>query len=199
MGENIIRLVRETDTVEILKIYEPYIKDTAITFECEVPSVEEFRNRIQDISIDYPYLVCLIDGNIVGYAYADRQMERAAYQWNAELSVYIDKSYLRFGIGKALYTCLIEILKLQNVQNVYGGVTAPNPNSEKLHEYFGFQKLGTYHNTGYKCEAWHDVMWFEKSIGEHELEPKSFLSIKEIDEIVIEGIMDKCYSMIKFV
>jgi phosphinothricin acetyltransferase len=199
MGENIIRLVRETDTVEILKIYEPYIKDTAITFECEVPSVEEFRNRIQDISIDYPYLVCLIDGNIVGYAYADRQMERAAYQWNAELSVYIDKSYLRFGIGKALYTCLIEILKLQNVQNVYGGVTAPNPNSEKLHEYFGFQKLGTYHNTGYKCEAWHDVMWFEKSIGEHELEPKSFLSIKEIDEIVIEGIMDKCYSMIKSV
>lgn len=199
MGESIIRLVRETDTVEILKIYEPYIKDTAITFECEVPSVEEFRNRIQDISIDYPYLVCLIDGNIVGYAYADRQMERAAYQWNAELSVYIDKSYLRFGIGKALYTCLIEILKLQNVQNVYGGVTAPNPNSEKLHEYFGFQKLGTYHNTGYKCEAWHDVMWFEKSIGEHELEPKSFLSIKEIDEIVIEGIMDKCYSMIKSV
>lgn len=197
MARSTLRLVQETDAAEILEIYAPYIKDTAITFEYEVPSVDEFRKRIRDISTDYPYVVCLIDGEIVGYAYAHRHMERAAYQWNAELSIYIDKSYLRLGIGKALYTCLIDILKLQNVQNVYAGVTIPNQNSEKLHEYFGFKKLGIYHNTGYKCGAWHDVMWFEKSIGGHEIEPMPFVSIREIDKSVIAQIMDRCSGMIK--
>ena len=142
MEINTIRLVQEADAEEILSIYEPYIKETAITFECEMPSLGEFRNRIQEISVDYPYIVCLSNGKIIGYAYAHRQMERAAYQWNVELSVYIDKSHLRCGMGKTLYSALIEILKLQNVRNVYGGVTSPNENSERLHEYFGLKSWG---------------------------------------------------------
>lgn len=190
MRKYTIRFAREVDAVEIMGIYEPYIKETAITFECETPSINEFRNRIREILIEYPYLVCLVDGRIAGYAYAHRQRERAAYQWNAELSVYIDKSHLRYGMGKALYSALIEILKLQNIQNVYGVVTSPNQNSEKLHEYFGFKKLGVCHNTGYKYGAWHDVMWFEKAIGDHELEPKPFLSIKGIDENAIIEILN---------
>lgn len=198
MEEIIIRLAREADAVEILKIYEPYIKDTAITFEYEVPTLDEFKNRIKKISSVYPYLVCLIGGRIVGYAYAYRQKERAAYQWNAELSVYINKLYLRMGIGKALYSCLIEILKLQNVRNIYGGVTIPNPNSEKLHEYFGFQRLATYHNVGYKCDAWQDIILFEKSIGEYGSKPKSILTVQEIDQNLIVEIMNKACAMIKY-
>jgi phosphinothricin acetyltransferase len=150
MKKQTIRLAQETDAAEILKIYDTYVKETVITFECETPSLDEFRDRIKEISSDYPYVVCVSDEKIIGYAYAHRQMERAAYQWNAELSVYIDKIFFRRGVGKALYSALIEILRMQNVRNVYGGVTSPNENSEKLHEYFGFRKLGVYHNTGYK-------------------------------------------------
>lgn len=197
MKKNTIRFIQAADAVDVLKIYKYYIKETAITFECETPSIDEFRNRIREISTDYPYLVCLADGKIVGYAYAHRQMERAAYQWNAELSVYIDKSHHHCGIGKSLYSALIEILKLQNVRNVYGGVASPNLNSERLHEYFGFKKLGVYHNTGYKCGAWHDVMWFEKSIGDYDLEPKPFVSINEIDENSITEILNNHCYMIK--
>lgn len=186
-----IRLVQETDAAEILAIYEFYIKETAITFECETPSLDEFRNRIKEISSEYPYIVCLSDKKIIGYAYAHRQMERAAYQWNAELSVYIDKNCLRCGVGKALYNTLIEILQMQNVRNVYGGITSPNENSEKLHEHLGFKKLGVYHNTGYKCGAWHDVAWFEKTIGNYDLDPKPFLSIREIDKKTIMEILNR--------
>lgn len=191
MQAKVIRLVRETDAPKILEIYKPYIENTAITFECEVPSCAEFRNRIRDISSAYPYLVCTSKEKIIGYAYAHRQMEREAYQWNAELSVYIEKTHFHCGVGKALYQALIEILKMQNVRNVYGGVTSPNDGSERLHESLGFEKLGVYHNTGYKCGTWHDVAWFEKTIGDHALEPKCFVSIQEIDQETVKNILDQ--------
>lgn len=186
-----IRLAQEADAPEILAIYEPYIKETSITFEYETPSLDEFKNRIRQISSDYPYLVCLSEDRIIGYAYAHRHMERAAYQWNAELSVYLHNAYLGCGIGKTLYNTLIEILQLQNVRNVYGGAAFPNENSEKLHEHLGFQKLGVYHNTGYKFGAWHDVMWFEKAIRSHDLDPQPFLSIQEVDKEAIAEILNR--------
>lgn len=192
-----MRMARETDASGILGIYAPYIKDTVITFEYEIPTLNEFKNRIRKISADYPYLVCTLDEKIIGYAYSYRHKERAAYQWNVELSVYIDNSYLNYGLGKAFYTALIEISKLQNIKNIYGGVTYPNKNSEKLHEYFSFKKLGVYHNTGYKFGKWHDVTWFEKNIRESDGEPKQLLSIKDIDEELLDEIMAKCCKMIK--
>ena len=191
MKTKVIRLARETDAAEILEIYKPYIEDTAITFECEVPSFAEFGNRIKEISFAYPYLVCTSNQKIIGYAYAHRQMEREAYQWNAELSVYLEKTYFHCGVGKTLYQALIDILKMQNVRNVYGGVTSPNDNSERLHESLGFKKLGVYHNTGYKHGAWHDVAWFEKAIDDRILEPQPFLSIQEIDQETVENILDQ--------
>lgn len=196
MGKNVIRLVNEADAEQILSIYAPYIRDTVITFEYDIPTNDEFRNRIKEISTDYPYIVCLSDEKIVGYAYAHRHKERAAYQWNAELSVYIDESHKRCGIGKTLYGVLIEILKLQNVHNIYGGVTFPNEGSERLHEYFGFKKLGVYHSTGYKCNAWHDVMLFEKTIADYSRNPKPFVSIKEVDIDIIDKILDNYSKML---
>ncbi len=137
-----IRQATEADAAHILAIYAPYIQKTAITFEYEVPSLAAFQARIRSITEMYPYLVCLIDQTIVGYAYAHKQMERAAYQWNAELSIYLDPTYVHQGIGKALYAALLAILTLQNVQNVYAGVTVPNHSSENLHTFFGFQPVG---------------------------------------------------------
>lgn len=186
------KMAAPEDTCAIRKIYEPYIKETVITFETEVPSLTEFAGRIESIRSDYPYIVCWLDHRIIGYAYAHRQMERAAYQWNAELSVYIQENSHQCGIGKRMYQALMEILKLQNIKNVYGGVTCPNIKSEKLHETLGFKRLGVYRRTGYKGGAWHDVVWFEKAIGEYEIPPEPFRSINDIAPERIEEILWRC-------
>lgn len=183
-----IRLATVEDSLELLKIYAQYI-DTAITFECTLPTNKEFTERVVEITKSYPYLVCEEDNKIIGYAYAHRQMEREAYQWNAELSIYIDKSFVSKGVGKKLYSILIEILKLQGVKTVYGGVTIPNEKSENLHKALGFKHLGTYHNTGYKNNKWHDVSWFEKQIAPYSLEPSPILSISNISREEIETII----------
>lgn len=175
-----IRKAEPSDASSLLNIYKAYI-ETPITFEYEIPTVEEFERRITDISKEYPYIVCQVDGRIVGYAYAHRHRERAAYQWNAELSVYLSNMNKKKGIGKALYKALIEILKLQNIKTVYGCITVPNPRSEGLHKSLGFQPIGIYHNAGYKCGQWHDVLWVEKQIGDYNIRPTNMLSIQQID------------------
>lgn len=191
MKKPILRFVQGADAARLLEIYTPYVLQTAVSFECEPPALAEFLQRIHTISAQYPYLVCEMDGSVVGYAYAHRQKERAAYRWNAELSVYIQPEYVRRGIGKAFYTALIEILRMQNVKNVYGGVTIPNENSEKLHEAMGFTKLGVYHKTGYKHGAWHDVAWFERHIGGADM-PELFLPIHRLDGQLLDDILKRC-------
>ncbi|MBC5689738.1 N-acetyltransferase [Mediterraneibacter sp. NSJ-55] len=174
-----IRFVRLSDTEDLLKIYAQYI-DTPITFEETLPSIEEFQERIRTFSAFYPYLVCEEDKKIIGYAYAHRQMERAAYQWNAELSIYLDKSYTSRGLGRKLYRLLIALLQEQGIHTVYSGITVPNEKSERLHTTLGFSCLGTYHNTGYKCGKWRDVSWYEKALLPYEGTPAPVLSIQEI-------------------
>ena len=183
-----IRFAQISDSAALLNIYAQYI-DTPITFECVLPTEAAFTQRIMGICEQYPYLVCEEDGHIIGYAYAHRQMEREAYQWNAELSVYLDQAYTSQGLGKKLYCALIEILKLQGIKTVYGGVTLPNPKSERLHLSLGFHCLGIYHNTGYKCHAWHDVAWFEKAIATYEANPKPIISIQELEWIKLATIL----------
>lgn len=183
------RLVQYHDVPAILHIYEPYVLETSITFEFTPPSLEEFLSRVRTISAEYPYLVCLDKGRIVGYAYAHRHMERAAYQWNAELSIYLEQGYHGRGIGRKLYSALIEILRLQNIRNVYGCVTSPNEKSERLHEALGFTKLGVFHNAGYKCGKWHDVSWYEKAISPYGLNPEPWISIQNVDKEKILEIL----------
>ena len=188
--ENLIfRFATEEDAEKILKIYKPYIENTTITFEYEVPSVEEFKGRIKEVSEKYPYIVCECGNKIAGYAYAYKIWTRAAYQWDTELSVYTDEKFYGNGIGKKLYKILIEILKLQNVVNVYGLVTYPNENSEKLHNYFGFKKAAYFENSGYKFGKWIGVTWFEKAINEHFDNPNPVRKISEIDEIKLRKIL----------
>lgn len=168
----IIRKVTEADAQALLDIYASYVA-APITFENEVPTVEEFARRIREIAAFYPYLVCEVEGRIVGYAYAHKQMERAAYQWNAELSVYIDEAFAGQGIGKQLYTRLIELLKRQHVKTLYALITLPNEASMALHRSFGFQEVGVWRQTGYKCGRWHDVMWMDLHIASMEGEPEA--------------------------
>lgn len=189
--ENLIfRFATEEDAEKILKIYEPYVEKTTITFEYEVPSVEEFKGRIREILKEYPYIICEYENEITGYAYAHRIWSRAAYKWDAELSVYTDGNYVGNGIGKKLYKILIEILKLQNVVNVYALVTYPNENSEKLHNYFGFKKVAFFENSGYKFGKWIGVTWFEKVISEYPKNPKPIKKVSEIDEVKLKQILE---------
>lgn len=159
-----IRLAESSDVSALRAIYAPYVEKTAITFEVETPEAAEFEARRLKTLKNYPYLVGQEDDKIIGYAYAAPQMERAAYQWNATLSVYLAETHRGRGLGEKLYLALMDILNLQNVINVYGGVTWPNPASEKLHHKLGFTPLGRYARTGYKLGRWHDVVWFEKSL-----------------------------------
>ena len=162
-----IRSALLSDTEAILSVYAGYI-DTTITFECALPSVFEFRSRVQTISADYPYLVWEEDGRVLGYAYAHRYREREAYQWGAELSIYIDRRVQSKGVGRALYTELIHRLRAQGVKTVYGCITLPNEKSVRLHESLGFTAAGVFHNAGYKNGAWHDVIWYEKAIAPYD-------------------------------
>ncbi len=174
-----IRLAHPSDAPALLAIYAQSIQ-TPVTFEYELPSLEEFRERIRDISACYPYLVLEEDGDILGYAYAHRLRERAAFAWDAELSVYLDDSTRGRGLGTELYTVLLELLRRQGVQAVYGCITSPNPASVALHERLGFRYCGAFHRTGYKDGQWWDVLWYEKQIGSGGTPPAP---LKRVDEI----------------
>lgn len=183
-----IKFVSKQDCSAILNIYSQYIC-TPITFEYLLPPKSEFARRIENISAQYPYLACVDGGHIVGYAYAHRQMERPAYQWNAELSIYMDQAYTSKGFGRTLYGTLIKILQLQGVKTVYGGVTLPNEKSENLHLSVGFKRIGIYRNTGYKNGKWHDVAWFEKQISPYEINPSPFIPISDIPQSTLYDII----------
>lgn len=189
MKNCVIRFANEQDANALLAIYAPYVKNTVITFEYEVPDIAEFAGRIREISSFYPYLVCEKEGRIVGYAYAHRHMSRAAYQWGCELSIYLAPNACGLGIGTALYRTLMELLTLQNVRNFYACVTLPNDRSERLHNSLGFTLSGIWHHSGYKLGAWHDVGWYEKAAGNIADAPKPLICIHDLDAETVNTIL----------
>ncbi len=184
-----IRLATISDSENILKIYAPYIENTAISFETEVPSVADFSERVANISKQYPYLVYQIDGEIVGYTYASKHKERAAYIYDAEVSIYILPEYHGKGIARKLYECLFVLLKKLGYYNVYAGYTVPNIKSMNFHYKSGFTLIGTHHKTGYKFEKWYDVTWLEKSINEYTEKPVGIKSISELSSEYLESVL----------
>lgn len=189
-----IRFAKISDAQSLLEIYSQYI-ETSITFEYILPSKTEFEKRIENIIQMYPYLVYEENGKIFGYAYAHKYMERAAYQWNAEISIYLDRAFVSKGLGKKLCAVLIEILKMQGVKTVYSLITSPNVKSEKMHLSLGFKGVGMYHKAGYKNGRWYDVTIYEKKIGNYSVSPSPVISIKDIDYSVIEKVINDFYSI----
>lgn len=176
----IIKPASKEDAEALLNIYAPYVENTAVTFEYEVPSIEEFRARIVNISSGYPYLAAWQDGRLAGYAYASSFKSRAAYKWSVETSVYVSRDARGSGIGTALYQNLEELLKKQNICNMCACITYPNPESIGFHEKFGYTAVAHFHKSGYKLGAWHDIIWMEKFINKHQRNPKTFVPIKEV-------------------
>ncbi len=193
-----IRLAHEGDYSSILKIYEPFVRDTMITFEYKVPSEEEFIERMAKIQKTFPLLVYEEEGMVVGYAYISRFREREAYDWSVESSIYIDPSHQGKCIGKALYVALIEISELLGYCNIYGVVTMPNIKSEKLHSKLGFETVGTLKNVGFKFSNWLDVKYLSLNIKEYTLcpeKPKNIAELAGTEEF--KSVMDRVQSIIE--
>ena len=175
MEETQIRMAVAEDAADMLRIYAPYVEQTAITFEYETPSVAQFRERIAArLDAGYPWLAALRRGHIAGYAYAGPFVGRAAYSWSAELSIYVDRSLRHSGIGGRLYRELEERLGQMGILNLYACIAWPRAEDEYLtrdsvhfHRHLGFELVGTFAQCGYKFGRWYDMVWMEKIIGEH--------------------------------
>ncbi len=160
----VVRLAEPADAAGVQAIYAPIVRDTAISFENDPPSIEEMSRRVVSILPLYPWLVCSDDGEILGYAYASRHRERGAYRWSVDVSAYVHERTRRGGIGRALYTTLLALLGLQGYHRAYAGITLPNAGSVGLHESVGFTPIGVYPAVGYKLGEWHDVGWWQRSL-----------------------------------
>lgn len=191
----VIRMAEEKDAAALLEVYRPYIA-TTVTFEYEVPAVEEFAHRVRHTRQEYPYLLCEENGVVLGYAYAHRSRERAAYQWNAELSVYVSKDAHGRGIGRVLYRALMELLELQGVRNFYGVITGENTRSIRFHEQLGFTVAGVHHRTGYKNGKWLDVVDMEKLV-EGQDPPAPVRRVGELAQKQVQEILCRYTNEIK--
>lgn len=174
-----LRLAGESDATALRDIYAPYVENTAVTFETNVPSVEEMRSRVAETLETHPWLVCERGGEVAGYACAGGLRTQGAYRWTVETSVYVADSERERGIGTALYDSLLTLLDVQGYVEARAGVTVPNPASTALHESLGFERVGTNENVGYKHGSWHDVRWWSKTLGERPDEPEEPRSVEE--------------------
>ncbi|HEU4323738.1 MAG TPA: arsinothricin resistance N-acetyltransferase ArsN1 family B [Roseiflexaceae bacterium] len=166
-----LRLVTPEDAPAILGIYAPVVEQTAISFELAAPDLEEVRRRISEGLVRYPWLVCDAPGGPAGYAYASQHRARLAYQWAAEVSVYVHPERRGQGVGRRLYRALLALLALQGYCVAYAGIALPNQASVALHEAVGFRPLVVYRAVGYKHGAWRDVGWWECDLRPREPDP----------------------------
>lgn len=189
MNDIEIRVANVDDAEEILKIYAPYVEKTAISFEYGVPSLSEFKSRIEITLKKYPYLVATSDGKIVGYTYCGVFKARAAYDWSVETTIYLDESYKGQGIGRRLYSELEAYLKKMNILNLNACIATCDVEDEhltngssKFHEKMGYKLVGQFTNSGYKFNTWYNMIWMEKMIGEHDSNPKAIIPFSELNQ-----------------
>jgi len=171
-NENIkIRNITPDDAGALLEIYKPYVTDTAISFEIDVPSVSEFKRRIEDKLDTYPYLIAENDEGLLGYAYTSPFVGRAAYLHGAETTIYLRDDAKGMGIGRLLYENLERISLYQNIMNLYACIGYAENEDEYLtnasmhfHEKMGFKLVGKFEKCGYKFGRFYDMIWMEKKI-----------------------------------
>lgn len=186
----VVRAATPEDAPALLAIYAPYVRETAITFEYEVPSEAEFRDRIAHTLQKYPYLVAEQAGKLLGYAYAGPFHGRAAYDWAVETSIYIDGNCRKLGLGRLLHNALQTALQAQGILNMEACIACPNGaddehltrNSIQFHTHLGYRPVGEFVQCGYKFGCWYNMMWMEKHIGAHaqpQLPIRPFAEVRE--------------------
>lgn len=185
-----IRCATLNDAEKLRAIYVPYVEKTAITFEYEVPTVEEFSRRIARVQEKYPWLVMEEDGEIIGYAYAGAFKDRPAYDWAVETTIYVREDRKGRGIGRGLYLALEKALALQNILNLNACIAYPAKEDQYLtrdsvhfHEHMGYRMVGRFFQCGCKAGRWYDMVWMEKHLGPHEHDPapvRPFVEVREL-------------------
>ena len=185
-GRLSIQVAQIADAKKLLAIYAPYVRETAITFEYEVPTIEEFAVRIAHTLERYPYLVAKYNGEIVGYAYAGPLHERPAYDWAVETTIYIRKDRQKTGVGKKLYEALEKVLHAQNICNLYSCIGYPEvedeyltKNSAQFHAHLGYRMVGEFYHCGYKFDRWYNMVWMEKLLDPEIKHPKPIKWMEE--------------------
>ncbi len=176
--KRILRPAVPCDGEEILGIYAYYVKNTAASFEYDVPSLAEFTRRIEKTLEKYPYIVAVNGNEVVGYAYTGAFKERAAYDWAVETSIYVRQDMRSMGTGRKLYTALESLSRAQNILNMNACIAYPAAEDEyltdgsvKFHEKLGYRRAGRFAKCGYKFGRWYDMVWMEKLIGYHTPNP----------------------------
>lgn len=187
MSNVTLRIARVSDAHELLALYVPYVEETAISFETEVPSLEEFTQRMIKRLPQYPYIVAQRGGELLGYAYLSPFVGRAAYLWAAETTIYLRRDCRKMGIGKMLYTALESLARAQGIINLeacIGWTDEPDEhltnNSAEYHAHLGYRMVGRFYKCGYKFGTWYDMVWMEKLLGEHPDTPRDIIPFSEL-------------------
>ncbi len=187
----LLRQATPQDGDALCGIYRPYVMETAITFICKEPDADSFSEKIASLMPQYPFIVCEDNGKVLGYAYASALRPHDAYQWDAELSVYVDRDCHGRGIGRRLYAALLDLLTIQGYQTVYGVLSLPNEKSLKLHAAFGFKTLGVFPKSGYKLGQWHDIIWLQKALGSYPQDPTPPTPFSKLPPNVVQKVLTK--------
>jgi len=192
-----LRFATLEDAEDLLTIYRPYVESSDsrlsnVSFEYVAPSVDEFKERIKNISAEYPYLLIEEEGHVLGYAYAHPYIARAAYQWSAEVTIYLHVKGQRKGYGSLLYKALEELLQLQGITNLYACIAGDNAASIGFHVARGYCINGTFNKCAYKNNMWLDMVWMEKTLSHPEI-PTFIKSIKDIPRAVVMQLLQDTY------
>lgn len=177
----LIRVATPDDGAALAAIYGPVVRDTATSFETEPPTGEVMAARVASTVATHPYLVAEREGKVVGYAYASKHRERAAYRWSVDVTVYIAPEAHRAGIGRQLYARLLNVLRAQGFRSAFAGIALPNAGSVGLHEAMGFVPVGIYRNVGFKHGAWHSVGWWGLELANGVEAPGEPVAFSDID------------------
>lgn len=182
-----VRAAVPEDAAALLEIYAPYVERTAVTFEYDVPTREDFAGRIARTLERYPWLIAEAGGQIAGYAYAGPFKERPAYDWAVETTVYVRQDARRRGIGRRLYGPLERCLAAQGVLNLNACIACPERPDEYLtwdsvefHSRLGYRLVGEFRRCGCKFGRWYNMVWMERHIGEHPADPPAVRPFPEV-------------------
>ena len=157
-----IRTATVQDAPTIAAIYNHYVLNTIVTFEEQAVPADEMASRIAaTMEAKLPWLVLEEAGKVQGYSYASKWKSRSAYRFSVETTVYLDVDATGRGLGKSLYSALIEALRPTPMHALIGGIALPNPSSVALHEKLGFVKIGQFREVGWKLAQWIDVGYWE--------------------------------------
>lgn len=160
-GTSLVRPASSADAAACVAVYRPYVENTVISWEIEVPTVSEMAARIAAARVNHEWLVLEREERVIGFAYAHGLNRLATHRWSAETGIYVDFDHHRAGGGRRLYAELLRRLTQRGYRQAFAGITQPNEASNSFHRSFGFRAAGLYRRVEWKHDSWHDVAWMQ--------------------------------------